>query len=212
MCQEDISQVAEIDRGAFPSLWPPVNYQRELQNVLAHYLIACDEDRHVEPAAAHTSGAGVSAVVARVRQWFSPSRSPAKEVPATPRQYIVGFTGTWIVAGEAHIINIAVRELYRRQGIGELLLISTIDLAMSLKAHIVMLEVRASNTAAQALYRKYGFSQVGIRRGYYIDNKEDAILMSTEDIGSALFQQRLEQLRQAHSRKPGIALYRTGDC
>ncbi len=209
MRSEDISQVAEIDREVFPTLWPPVNYQRELRNILARYLVACDDNRYAE-AAAHTPGAGLSAMIAGIRRWFQPSHAPAKQT-AAPGQYIVGFTGTWIVAGEAHLINIAVREPYRRRGIGELLLISTIDMAARLDAHILMLEVRVSNAAAQALYCKYGFSQVGLRRGYYTDNKEDAILMSTEDISSASFKQRLEQLRQAHSRKPGIAVCQTGD-
>ena len=101
----------------------------------------------------------------------------------------------------------AIKESYRRQGMGELLLISAINLATELKVRIVTLEVRASNTAAQALYSKYGFNQVGLRRGYYIDNKEDAILMSTEDISSTSFQSHLEQLKQVHSKKLEIAQY-----
>ena len=111
------------------------------------------------------------------------------------------------MADEAHIINIAVREDHRRQGVGELLLISIIDLATELNASIVTLEVRTSNTAAQSLYRKYGFSQVGIRKGYYTDNREDAILMSTEKIASTPFQAQLNRLKQAHSKRWGIPLY-----
>jgi len=199
MRREDISQVAEIDHEAFPTLWPPMNYQRELQNVLAHYLVACDERRQYKPAV--RTPRGLSAVTARVRRWFRPGDLPADETPATPLQYVVGFTGTWIVAGEAHIINIAVRELYRHQGVGELLLISTIDMTLRLNAHTLMLEVRVSNTGAQALYRKYGFEQVGLRRGYYVDNKEDAMLMTAADIGSASYRRRLEQLRQTNSEK-----------
>lgn len=111
------------------------------------------------------------------------------------------------MADEAHITNIAVREIHRRQGIGELLLISIIDLATGLNAGKLTLEVRASNIAAQSLYYKYGFTQVGLRRGYYTNNKEDAILMSIEDITSASFQSRLNRLKKAHSQKWGIAFY-----
>jgi len=68
------------------------------------------------------------------------------------------------------------------------------------------LEVRASNLAAQNLYSKYGFTQVGIRRGYYLDNREDGVLMSTESITSAPFQARLQQLREARTRKWGSQL------
>jgi ribosomal-protein-alanine N-acetyltransferase len=119
----------------------------------------------------------------------------------------MGFAGFWIMTDEAHIISIATREIHRRQGIGELLLISVIDLAAELKARIITLEVRASNTTAQSLYHKYGFIQVGLRRGYYIDNHEDGILMLSEDINSAPFQEHLQQLKQAHFRKWKIALH-----
>jgi len=80
-------------------------------------------------------------------------------------------------------------------------------MAMELNAHTITLEVRASNTAAQSLYQKYGFTQVGLRRGYYSDNKEDGVLMSTENITSAQFQAYLNRLKQAHSKRWGIALY-----
>jgi len=83
--------------------------------------------------------------------------------------------------------------------------LSIIDRAAKLRARIVTLEVRASNIVAQSLYYKYGFNQVGLRRGYYMDNKEDAIIMSTEDISSAPFKERFEQLRQAYYEKWGIA-------
>ena len=111
------------------------------------------------------------------------------------------------MAGEAHITSIAVRELRRRQGTGELLLISVINLAAELNARIITLEVRISNTAAQSLYYKYGFTQAGLRRNYYVDNKEDAVIMSTENITAVPFQAHLQRLKRAHSRKWGIALY-----
>jgi ribosomal-protein-alanine N-acetyltransferase len=206
-CREDIAQLTEIDREAFPTLWPPANYHHELQNSLARYVVAYDGERTVEPAQV-VSKKGLSAIIDRGRQLFNYSRFFGNGPPSSGRQqYIVGFAGFWIMADEAHVTNIAVRESYRRQGIGELLLISAIDLARTLKACIITLEVRASNTAAQALYSKYGFAQVGLRRGYYVDNKEDAVLMSTEDVSSASFQSHFEQLKQSYSRKLGITLY-----
>ncbi|GAG07754.1 unnamed protein product, partial [marine sediment metagenome] len=62
------------------------------------------------------------------------------------------------------------------------------------------------NIAAQRLYSKYGFTQVGLRHGYYTDNREDGVLMSTENITLAPFQVRFQQLKQAHFKKWGIAL------
>ena len=65
----------------------------------------------------------------------------------------------------------------------------------------ITLEVRVSNVVAQNLYRKYGFAQVGIRRGYYLDNREDAIIMSTESINSEAFLAQLQQLRESLTQK-----------
>ncbi|MDD5590689.1 MAG: ribosomal protein S18-alanine N-acetyltransferase [Dehalococcoidales bacterium] len=122
-------------------------------------------------------------------------------------QKIVGFAGLWMMADEAHITNIAVRHSYQRQGIGEHLLIATINLAMEQNAHILTLEVRASNTAAQKLYHKYGFTQIDIRRSYYTDNREDALVMTIGDIAGALFQRQLRRLTKSHARKWGITGY-----
>lgn len=206
MRREDISQVTEIDREAFPTLWPPTNYHHELQNRLAHYIVACEEGKTVEETK-EAPGKGLSGLVSRVRQLFNHDHLLTNKLPQSGRQYITGFAGFWVMAEEAHITNIAVRVSHRRQGIGELLLISIIDMATELNARIITLEVRASNTAAQNLYHKYGFTQVGLRHGYYSDNKEDAVLMSVENITSASFQAQLKQLKQAHSKRWGIAHY-----
>jgi len=208
MRREDVAQVTEIDREAFPVLWPPVNYERELENRLAHYIVACDEEERVEKPEVETPlEKNPSGLAYRVRRLFNYNRFFGYELPKSGKQYITGFAGFWIMAGEAHITSIAVRELHRRQGIGELLLISMINLATELNARIITLEVRASNTTAQSLYYKYGFNQAGLRHHYYIDNKEDAVIMSTENITSAPFQAHLQRLKQAHSRRWGIALY-----
>jgi ribosomal-protein-alanine N-acetyltransferase len=208
MRKEDIPQVSEIDHEAFPTLWPPANYQRELNNRLARYIVVCDEEPTIEPLEPKaTPQKDSSGLAAKLRQLFSRDRFFDNEPPASGRQYIFGFAGFWIMAGEAHITNIAVREQHRRQGIGELLLMSLIDLATELDARLVTLEVRASNTTAQSLYSKYGFTEVGLRRGYYSDNREDGVLMSLENITSAPVQVNLQRLKQAHCQKWGIADY-----
>ncbi len=196
MRQEDISQVAAIDREVFPTMLPQTNYQRELKSPLAHYVVACDDEKMIDEAGVASRGTKWS-----FRFLFR------KKVASSSEQYVAGFAGFWIMAGEAHIINFAVRQSYRRKGIGELLLISLIDLARELNSLLITLEVRASNTAALSLYRKYGFAETGLRRGYYSDDKEDAVIMTVENIGSASFQERLNHLKQAHSQKWGAALY-----
>jgi ribosomal-protein-alanine N-acetyltransferase len=208
MRKEDTPQVTEIDHEAFPTLWPPANYRHELENRLARYIVACDEEERVEePEREATPQKGFSGLVSRLRQLFNHDRFFGNEPSSSGRQYIFGFAGFWIMAGEAHLTNIAVREKHRRHGIGELLLISLIDLATELDARLITLEVRASNTAAQSLYSKYGFTRVGLHRGYYTDNREDGVLMSLEDITSAPIQANLQQLKQAHLQKWGVADY-----
>jgi ribosomal-protein-alanine N-acetyltransferase len=195
MGKGDIPQVTAIDHEAFPTLWPPPNYRRELDNRLARYLVACDDTlKALESEVAPVKGS-----------WLK--RLFEHEVLPSTREYILGFAGFWIVAGEVHITNIAVRESLRRRGIGELLLISLINLALKLEAQLITLEVRASNTVAQALYSKYGFARVGVRRAYYTDNREDGVLMTLEDINSAPVQARLKQLKEAHLKRWGIAAY-----
>lgn len=207
MHQEDITQVIEADREAFPSQWPPPDYRHELRNRLAHYFVACDSDKIIdEPEIKATPERGPARLTARLGRLLRNYRSPNNESPSPDRHRIIGFVGFWVMADKAHIISIAVREAYRQQGIGELLLISTIDHATKLNVRIVTLEVRASNTAAQNLYTKYGFTKAGVRRGYYIDYGEDGIIMSTESITSATFRTNFQQLKQAHSSKQGTIL------
>lgn len=104
---------------------------------------------------------------------------------------VVGYAGLWFIVDEAHLTSIAVREEQRRRGIGDLLLRASIELALERQATMITLEVRASNQAAQALYEKYGFKKVGLRKGYYSDNHEDAWLMTVEDITDPAFHARL---------------------
>ena len=210
MREKDVAEVTEVDHEAFPTMWPPANYERELQTRLAHYVVAYEEDKTSPGGGANTTQDKKPVHWAsRIRQLFCDNHPDERELSATGRDWLVGFAGFWMMADEAHITNIAVRKSYYRQGIGELLLIAMIDLATELNARIVTLEVRASNIAARNLYDKYGFTQVGLRRGYYTDNKEDARALSLEDISSASFQVRLSRLKKAHSGKWGVALYHT---
>lgn len=208
MRREDVAQVTTIDREAFPTLWPPVNYQRELNNRLAHYIVACDNERTVEPPPAKpVPENGFLRLLFKVRQLFDHDRFFGEKMPPSGREYVVGFAGIWIMANDAHITSIAVRNAYLGRGTGELLLLSIFNLAIELNAHVLTLEVRCSNTIAQSLYYKYGFTQVGIRQGYYSDNHEDGLLLSTEDITAGGFQARLEQLKETHTQKWGAAHY-----
>ncbi len=210
MKREDIDAVLSIDREAFPTEWPPPNLGRELDNRLAHYIVACHAEELVPPAeeAAIPAKKGLAGVLSRLRRRFTPE--PVRERHASGSERIIGFAGIWVMADEAHVTSIATRADDRRRGIGELLLQSIVHMAATLRATIVTLEVRISNTGAQALYIKYGFRRVGLRRAYYTDNREDAMIMSTENIGTTPFQTQLKELTADYRQRWGPERYHLG--
>jgi len=199
----DVPRATEIDQECFPTQWPPPPYKNDLLfNRPAHYLVACKEENHAVPIEEmEQRGALLDHFLGGVRRFFYAAEA------SHASQQIVGVTGFWLMAGEAHITTIGVRQAYQRQGIGELLLISTIDLALMRHAQVMTLEVRHSNSAAQSLYEKYGFTKRGVRRGYYTDNREDSVIMATDTLTSAPFQAQFQRLKRAHAERWGSAVY-----
>jgi len=108
---------------------------------------------------------------------------------------IVAYGGMWLMVDEAHITTFAVHPGWRRQGLGERLLLAFLDLAKDRHAREAALEVRLSNVAARRLYEKYGFRPVGLRPRYYSDNNEDALIMTTDPLDDHAFRARVERLR-----------------
>ena len=106
-------------------------------------------------------------------------------------EVLVGFAGFWLIADEIHVSTIATHPDWRGRGLGELLLQNLLFEAHKLPANMVTLEVRRSNEVAQALYRKYQFEEVGLRRRYYRDTGEDALLMTMPSL-NARYHQFLE--------------------
>ncbi|MDA8443195.1 MAG: ribosomal protein S18-alanine N-acetyltransferase [Peptococcaceae bacterium] len=90
---------------------------------------------------------------------------------------VIGYMGLWVILDEAHITNVAIHPEYRNRSLGELLM-REVELRCQVAGIKRMtLEVRVSNSAAQSLYAKMGFTNAGLRKGYYTDTKEDAIIM-----------------------------------
>lgn len=110
--------------------------------------------------------------------------SLARYLVARAGERVVAFAGVWMMADEAHITTFSVHPDWRRRGIGRQLLVSLADLSHALRASRMTLEVRAGNTAAQALYRSFGFADAGTRPRYYTDDGEDALIMTTPELGS----------------------------
>ncbi len=101
----------------------------------------------------------------------------AHYIVAEDESGIIGFCGMWLVIDAAQITNVAVVESVRGQGVGEALMREAMRIAREAKMDVMSLEVRVTNTVAQNLYRKLGFQDGGIRKGYYTDNGEDALVM-----------------------------------
>ena len=206
MQTEDIPQVSAIDREAFPTQWPPTSFTRELGSKMIHYLVAFEEGSpgHRTEVSEQKAEGNLPRLVSWIRRLFDKERSAHQGMVTHTDQNIVGYASMWLMMAEAHLTSIAVRETHHRRGIGELLLISIINLAAKLNARVITLEVRASNFGAQALYEKYGFSKVGVRRGYYSDDGEDGVIMTTGRITSDSYQARFAELKQEYVQRWGV--------
>lgn len=101
----------------------------------------------------------------------------ARYIVAEANHRIVGYAGVWLIVDEGHITNIAVDPDFRGIHLGESLLRALMAVCGANGGRRMTLEVRVSNDVAQNLYRKLGFTVAGMRRGYYTDNREDALIM-----------------------------------
>ena len=98
---------------------------------------------------------------------------------------VIGYCIAWFIEQEVHLVNIVVTPEYQNRGIGRVLLTRLLDEAAAGHKRTVTLEVRESNAGAQAFYRRFLFQAIGVRKRYYSDNREDALLMTLnlEDLG-----------------------------
>lgn len=212
MRQEDIAQVVQIDRDAFPENVAAPSFKRELNdNKVAHYLVAwATETTYTEWAGQNgmpvprreetpKKRGRVSTAVRRMLQMDRPR-------PAETEELLIGYLGMWVVVDEIHIVSVGVRSSYRRNGIGELLVLGALEMGMLLNCRQITLECRVSNEVAQNLYKKYGFRVVGRRKRYYSDNGEDAYVMTADAIDTPDYQSTLTNLRAAHSERWGVSV------
>jgi ribosomal-protein-alanine N-acetyltransferase len=108
---------------------------------------------------------------------------------------VVAYGGIWVILEDSHVTTLAVDPEYRGRRFGEVLLLRLIDEAIERGAAWITLEVRESNVVAQRLYRKYGFTTVTMRSGYYSDDNESALIMWAGSLRSEIYRNRLRVLR-----------------
>ena len=198
MRAEDIPQVIEIEQEAFNPGWVGTPFRRELNSRYTRFLVAY----HAAAAAGnqpggsenrHRTGAADASLWGRmltgVRSAFGIGQHVVED-------HLAGYVGIWLQGDQAHITEVAVREELRGRGIGELLIIGTLRVAYEQALAEVTLEARVSNFVAQRLYDKYGFNEAGIRKNYYADNREDAVIMTTDPIHTAAYRARFATLQE----------------
>ena len=197
---DDINQVLEIEKEAFAPMVMGTPFKRELNNRYARYFVAYRPDEpesQPEPVPASEPVSKDPSLWNRMVKTVQGVVGREEETSDSSSN-IMGYVGLWFQGNEAHITEIAVREALRGHGIGELLLIATVRSAVEHGSSVVTLEVRVSNFIAQRMYEKYGFKTAGIRKGYYSDNREDAVIMTTSPVHTWEFKHRFSELQEAY--------------
>jgi len=173
----DIPDVLIIDRASFDPAWPARSYQFEINESHCSYMTVLEQT--------------TTTPVSGIRRLWEGLRGQAPTQPT--RRAIVGYGGLWKIQDEGHISTIASHPDHRGHGYGELLLLGMLLRSVTLGATYAVLEVRVSNTVAQALYRKYRFAVTSVKERYYHNNNEDAYEMRVDFDDSAY-------IRWLHSR------------
>ena len=130
-----VAQIADLEKICFSDPWSENSIAFELENKLAHWLVAQEGEM------------------------------------------VAGYIGSQTVMGETDMMNVAVHPDFRRRGIAEALVKRLVEDLKAMESHCLTLEVRASNAPAIALYEKLGFSQIGRRKNYYRNPREDALIL-----------------------------------
>lgn len=133
-----VAQIADLEKICFSDPWSENSIASELENKLAHWLVAQEGEM------------------------------------------VAGYIGSQTVLGETDMMNVAVHPDFRRRGIAEALVKRLVEDLQAMESHCLTLEVRASNAPAIALYEKLGFSQIGRRKNYYRNPREDALILRKE--------------------------------
>lgn len=167
--------------------------------------------REVEPLEVHVVGMrrrhlrGVLRIEQQVypRPWSASLFASELALRSTRAYYVarvgrdvVGYAGLMMSVDDGHVTTIAVDPRWQRHHIGTRLLLALVREALDRGSVALTLEVRLSNRGAQELYRRFGFRPVGVRKGYYADTKEDALVMWAHDVATADYRELLDALER----------------
>ena len=203
MRSEDIPQVIEIEQEAFSPGWVGTQFRRELNSKRCCFLVAYlnqNDGQDSQGTAQDESPPPDNSMWARM---VSGIKSVVGGNSGGEIDDLAGYVGIWFQGDQAHITEIAVGESLRGRGIGELLIIATVRAAYENGMEEVTLEARVSNFIAQALYDKYGFNEMGIRKNYYADNREDAVIMTTDRIHTGAYREKFTGLQDKFMERYG---------
>ncbi|HEY2595082.1 MAG TPA: ribosomal protein S18-alanine N-acetyltransferase [Chloroflexota bacterium] len=211
---EHIPAVSAIEKLSFPQPWPQNAYRREItENRMAHYVVVRrlgDQTEAQSPTPPPSPTPQSSDFLGKLSRLLRPPEPPRSPQLDDELRSIVGYAGIWIMTDESHITTIASHPDVRGMGVGEFLLVALIHRSIEIGARWMTLEVRATNSVAQNLYRKYTFKEMGVRRRYYSDNGEDALVMWTDALDSESFQSALEHNEHRLAERLGAAEVRLG--
>ncbi|NEP76631.1 ribosomal protein S18-alanine N-acetyltransferase [Okeania sp. SIO2G5] len=171
---DDLSAVVQMDENCFGGLWTEAGYRREIESPNSQLLIVKEAPE----------------------LWKEESSSDGSAEADGTDSSLIGIGCVWFILEEAHITVLAIQPPYRRQGLGQFLLITLLETAIQRQAEWATLEVRISNTVAQKLYKKLGFITIGQRKKYYQDTGEDALILWNKGLQNRSFHHDLEQLKQ----------------
>lgn len=200
---EQLPAVVELDKVCFGGLWTLEGYRRELVSPSSDLLVL-----NLTRADFKLGGNGNRVLETGNREQENPQNPlfpeatpsypiPDNQSPIPDTQYLVGLGCSWGILDEAHITVLAVHPVYRREGLGLLLLSALLRLAQRRGLERATLEVRASNHAALSLYQKFGFKEAGRRRRYYKDTGEDALILWRGGLQKPEFAKTLEECHKS---------------
>tara|TARA_Y100000588_G_scaffold133049_1_gene145892 strand:- start:9115 stop:9801 length:687 start_codon:yes stop_codon:yes gene_type:complete len=216
MKKSDIANVSEIEREIFPGITSGTSFRKEMKRDDRVFLIAFERKApkdgllHFDNPLMVDNRTVFKKVLEEILRWKKTIWNMGMKRHEVEGVRVVGFLGAWYVFDEMHIVSVGVLSQYRRRGVGELLLIGAVTQALASQVSSITLEVRASNNAALNLYYKYKFRELGVRKKYYVDDQEDAKIMTADSVDSLSYLNFFKQLRQKHKNRWGVAVMGAG--